>query len=121
MKKIITLIGTIGLIVFSANTVMAKNNISDKIENMMLINYPEVIEKANANIEEFINTSIEEQYEYLKSIHQASRIEQVEDSIRNGRMLIPEKTFCYYLMSTEKYLKQYSDTNNINYLIDDTK
>ena len=121
MKKIITLIGTIGLIVFSANTVMAKNNISDKIENMMMINYPEVIEKANANIEEFINTSIEEQYEYLKSIHQASRIEQVEDSIRNGRVLIPEKTFCYNLMSTEKYLKQYSDTNNIDYLIDDTK
>ena len=121
MKKIITLIGTIGLIVFSANTVMAKNNISDKIENMMMINYPEVIEKANANIEEFINTSIEEQYEYLKSIHQASRIEQVEDSIRNGRVLIPEKTFCYYLMSAEKYLKQYSDTNNIDYLIDDTK
>ena len=119
MRKIMILIC---LLLMRIECIKAEElTVSDMIQKNILINDSAATKKVSESVDKMIEDYVAKSYEFWNEVHQGNKAKQEEELIRKNYVLKPEKSFSFYLMSTEKYLKQYAQSNNVEYLIDDTK
>ena len=120
VKYIISLLCVLTMVI-STDIRAEEKNIVEIINDIMLVSDEIAKEKVIKGNDELIESYIETSYEFWRSVKQESKAVAYEERARCDQVIMPEKTFSFYLMSTEKYLKQYSNSNNFEYLIDNTK
>lgn len=120
---VVALMFLIGGVLVPANGLPEENefSIAEKIKSFMLVNNPEALEGVRESNENCMQDAIEINAEYYRQIGRYSELEKYKQFLQESAVLVPEDSFCFYPLITDRYAKQYADDFAYDSLIDSKK
>ena len=99
-------------------------SVAEKIRSLMLVNNPEALEGVKAANEEYLQWALDLYEADFRGTGRPNRVEElakVERKLRETYTVIPENSFEFYKLITERYAIQYANNFCMNNLINNEK